>query len=287
MSLFKPKSRHHMKIKLRVRALILPLALALSACQTVPLTEPGRTAFASPESSLNGTVRIGTFHIPKDEHGARLFHFLVLAGGGNVNHVVGASIFDITDEMRYVGTLLAGGTYDFPATWFEFEARPGKRTLMLVEAFPGKIAALSESMTQHVDFIEIDTQPGSINHVVLSRYGLMRKLYLGEVQISNANRKYCEALTGKPREREKSALAYMASNGIDSNATDFARFCRTLSDLKRVVSPTAEAQKQFTELKPQLEKLRMEHYEKWKREAGKRVPYDLMRSYQTVDMQEP
>lgn len=162
-----------MKIKLRVLALILPLVLGLSACQTVPLIETGRPAFTSPLSSQNGTVRIGTFHIPKDEHGARLFHFLVLAGGGNVNHV---------------------------------------------EAFPGKIAALSESMTQHVDFIEIDTHPDSINHVVWSRYGLMRKLYLGEVQISNANRKYCEALTGKPRERDKSALAHMVTNGIDANA---------------------------------------------------------------------
>lgn len=189
--------------------------------------------------------------------------------------------------MHYIGTLFTGGAYDFPATWFEFDARPGKRTLMLVEAFPGKIAALPGSMTQHVDFIEIDTQPGSVNHVVLSRYGLMRKLYLGEVQISHVNRKYCEALTGKPHEREKSAMAYMASNGIDSYATDFARFCRTLSDLKRVVSPTAEAQKQFTELKPQLEKLRVEHYNKWRREAEKRTPYDLMRNYQPVDTQSP
>lgn len=81
MSLFEPKSRHHMKIKLRVLALILPLALRLSACQTVPLIETARTAFASPVPNLNGAVRIGTFHISKDEHGARLFNFPVLAGG--------------------------------------------------------------------------------------------------------------------------------------------------------------------------------------------------------------
>lgn len=89
-----------MKIKLRVLALILPLALGLSACQTVPLTETGRTAFISPVSSQNGTVRISTFHIPKDESGATLFHILVLAGGGNVNHPVGASIFYRRDALH-------------------------------------------------------------------------------------------------------------------------------------------------------------------------------------------
>lgn len=142
-------------------------------------------------------------------------------------------------------------------------------------------------MMQSVDFIEIETQPGSINHVVLSRYGLMRKLYLGEVQISDTNRKYCEGLTGTFREHEKSAATYMIANGIDPNAKDFARFCRTLSNKKNIVGPTPEARKQFSELKPLLEKLRIEHYEKWKREAEKRAPYDLMRSHEPVTTQEP
>lgn len=223
---------NQMKINLQTFALVLTLTLGLVGCQSVPLTDTSRTAFTAPVSNQYGTVRIGTFHIPKDEPGATLFHILVLAGGGNVDHVVGASIFDITEEMQYLGTVLTGGRYGFPATWLELEAKPGKRTLMLVEAFPGKIVSDVGSMMQNVDFIEMETQPGSINHVVLSRYGLMRKLYLGEVQISDTNRKYCEGLTGTFHEREKSAATYMIENGIDPNAKDFARFCRTLSDKK-------------------------------------------------------
>lgn len=272
-----------MNVKLTVFFMILTITLGLSGCQSVPLVEVSKTGFSAPPSSQAGLVRIGTFYIPKDEHGARLFHLLVLVGGGNVNHVVGASIFDITDEMHYVGTLFAGGTHEFLPGWFEFETRPGIRTLMLVEGYPGKIAAPSGSIIQHVDFIEIDTRPGSINQVVLSRYGVMRKLYLGEVRISDTNRKFCEELTGKPRDREKSAKAYMTANGIDPNAIDFVSFCRTLSDHKQIVRPTDEARRQFTELKPQLEKLRVEHYEKWKREAEKRAPYDLMRSYEALE----
>jgi len=87
-------------------------------------------------------------------------------------------------------------------------------------------------------------------------------------------------------EREKSAMAYMAANGIDLYARDFESFCRHLSDPKHIVSPTEEARRQYAELKPHIENLRTEHYEKWKREAEKRAPYDLMRSYQPISAEE-
>lgn len=76
-------------------------------------------------------VRFDSSRVWQEWHGAdrhlpyrmrlALFHVLVLAGGGNVDHVVGASIFDITEEMQYLGTLLTGGRYVFPATWLELE----------------------------------------------------------------------------------------------------------------------------------------------------------------------
>lgn len=255
--------------------LALPLALALVGCQIVPLAETSRTTFTAPASGPNGQVRIGAFHIPKEEPGTKLTHFLL--GGPNLNRPFDASIFDVTGEMRYLGTLTVGWPF-----WLEYETPAGKHTLMLT-AGPSS----QRIDWQNIDFIEIDVQPGGINHVALSRYGFLSYPYLGEVQISDPNRKYCESLTGKPGEREKLAIAYMAANGIDPNAKDFERFCRVLSDPKRIVNPTEEARRQFAELRPQLEKLRAEHYEKWKREAEKRAPYDLMRSYQTVDSLEP
>jgi hypothetical protein len=263
-----------MTINLKTLILALPLALALTACQTVPLTETSRTSFSAPASGQSGQVRIGSFHIPKEEPGIKLTHFLL--GGPNLNRPFNASVFDVTGEMRYLGTLTVG----WPS-WLEYEAPAGKHTLMLTAG-----PALQRIDWQNIDFIEIDVKPGGINHVALSRYGFLSYPYLGEVQISDSNRKYCESLTGKPGEREKSAITYMAANGIDPNAKDFERFCRVLSDPKRIASPTEEARRQFEEFKPQLEKLRTEHYEKWKSEAEKRAPYDLMRSYQPVSTQE-
>lgn len=183
--------------------------------------------------------------------------------------------------MRYLGTL-PEGPYHYPQSWLEYETTPGKHTLMLAAGL-----AVHRIDWLNVDFIEIHVQPGGINHVVLSRYGFLSLPYLGEVQISDSNRKYCERLTGTRREREKAALAYMAVNGIDPQAKDFVRFCLVLSDPKRIVGLTDEARRQFEEFKPQLEKLRVGRHEKWKREVEKHAPYDLMRSYEPVDMQSP
>lgn len=195
----------------------------------------------------------------------------------NRDRPFGVSVFDVTGEMRYLGTL-PEGRYHFPLSWLEYVATPGRHTLMLAAGL-----AVHRIDWLNVDFIEIDVQPGGINHVVLSRYGSLSLPYLGEVQISDANRKYCERLTGTRLEREKSAISYMAANGIDSHAKDFMRFCLVLSDPKRIVSHTDEASRQFEEYKPQLEKLRVQRHEKWKREMEKRAPYDLMRSYQPVE----
>lgn len=253
--------------------LILALPLALAGCQTVPPPE-GRATFSAPTSDHNGQIRISAFHIPKDEHGVKLFFILAAVGGADTNRPFGGSVFDISGETRYLGDLHSG-IRAFRRPWIEYETPVGKRTLMLVEP-----------ATHHVDFIEIEVKPGGVSHIALSQYGFLRLPYLGEVLMSDVNRKYCESLTGKPSEREKSAISYMAANGIDSNARDFERFCRLLSDPKYIVTPMAET-KEYLKLKPQIEKLRAEHYEKWKSEAEKRAPYDLMRSYQPVNAQEP
>lgn len=196
-----------MFINLKTLVLALPLALALMACQTVPITEASRTTFAEP-SVQNGMLRVGNFHIPKDEPGAKLTHFLI--GSPYLNESFAVSIFDITGETRYLGTLFTGSSRRpvFYQQWLEHEFPAGKRTFMLA-------AGVNGIGTHHTDFIEIDVKAGEVSHVALSRYGFLTYPYLGEVQISATDRKFCEALTGKPGEREKAALAHMAASGID------------------------------------------------------------------------
>lgn len=146
----------------------------------------------------------------------------------------------------------------------------------------GRAAVLGKTLTDQ-QWWDI----GEASHVAISRYGFLTYPYLGEVRISAGNRKFCEALSSKPSEREKSAMAYMAANGIDPNAKDFERFCRVLSNPRQILAPTEHARSLIAELKPQIEKLRAEQYAIWMREAEKRAPYDLMRSYQPVSTQEP
>lgn len=268
-----------MNLDFRKPILALSLALLLVGCQTVPLVETSGTVFTAPASSQNGQVRIGAFHIPRDEP-STIRTFLHLSGP-NRDRPFGVSVFDVTGEMRYLGTL-PEGPYHYPLTWLEYEATPGRHTLMLAAGL-----AVHQIDWLNVDFIEVDVQPGRINHIVVSRYGFLSLPYLGEVQISDASRKYCERLTGTRHEREKSAITYMAANGINSHAKDFVRFCLVLSDPKRIVGLTDEARRQFEEYKPQLEKLRVQRHETWKREVEKRAPYDLMRSYEPVGMQSP
>lgn len=264
----------------------LPLVLTLAACQTVPLAETSQTSFSAPASDQIGQVRIGTFHIPKEEPGTTLLLILGAAGGADIHYPVGASIFDITGETHYLGTLSIGRAA-YSQAWIEHPVPAGKRTLMLVGApAASRIAMAPGALMQHVDFIDVDVKPGGVSHIALSRYGLARHPYLGEIQMSAANRKYCEGLTGKPGEREKSAMGYMAENGIDPYARDFKNFCRLLSDSKHIISPTEESLRQFAELKPHIESLRTKHHEKWMSEAEKRAPYDLMHSYQPISAQE-
>jgi hypothetical protein len=296
----KPSLRHDGKQTMNLHfvklVMALPLALALAGCQTIPLTEPVGTAFTS-STPEKARIRITEFPIPKDEPGAKLFHLMVLVGGGQVNYPVGASIYDVTDETRYLGNLVLDGVSISRNTveWLEYALPPGRRTLMLVEAPPANAIAVSGGgPLRQVDFIEIDARPGSVKHIALTRHGIMNKPYLGEIKIAEADQKSCESLTSsseESRERWKERLerinAYMAAQGIDEYARDFRVFCHMLSAPKRILVPSAEAMKQYTSIKTEIEAARAAGYEKWKAEGTAQAPYDLMKSYQPVTAESP
>lgn len=256
------------------------VALTLSACQTVPLHTAAKRTFAAQVGKDKGTVRISGFHIPKDEPGATFFLILAAAGGADINYPVFASVFDITDKTRYLGTLQVYSQNN----WLEYEAPLGKRAFMLTLA--GRSSVLAQNLgISHTDFIEVDVRHGGINHVVLSRYGFSRYPYFGEIEIADKHREYCLKLIGARSEREKVVEQYMADNGINQYARDFKYYCLMLSDPKFIQEPNDEARKQFSGQRTQIETLRNETYNKWKTEAEKRSPYDLMRVYQPTSQE--
>lgn len=271
--------------------LVLPMMMLLAGCQTIPLSEAGNTAFSLP-SPDKAIVRITEFKLPKEEPGARLLHLMVLLGGGQVQYPVGASVFDATDDLRYVGTLSMRGVAlsrgNVP--WLEYETKPGHTTLMLVEAPPrNEIVLKSGAPFRQVDFMEINLAPGEIRHIAVTREGALLKPYLGEIALPEADRKHCESLSesdSESSEQWKSRVsqidAYMRERGIDAETRDFKVFCHLLSAPKQILRPTAGAMTQFAEYREDIEATRAEHHEKWKRDHSVRDPYDLMRSYRPI-----
>lgn len=258
----------------------------LSGCQTAPpMFDASKKAFAVSSSKDNGTIRISDFHIPKDEPGTTFLLVLAAAGGANINYPTFASVFDVTDQTRYIGTL---EVYKFSSVdnWLEYEVPAGKRTLML-SLSSGNSIVVSALGGPHTDFIEVDVKPGGVNYIAVSRYGFARYPYLGEIAIADNHRQYCLKLTGNHSERQKAVEQYMTDNKINPYARDFKHFCRSLSDPKVIQEPTDVALKQLAERRADIENMRNETYGAWKKDAEKRIPYDLMRDYEPVKPAQP
>ncbi len=226
---------------------------------------------------------ITVFQIPKDEPGVQLFYILGALAGAKTQVPLYASVYDVTDDIHYIGSLRSLYSYDLQAPWLEYEAPMGRRTLMLTSA-GGQLFPTESSLLPHVDFIEINVEPDADRYVVLSQYGFMKFPYFGEVFIENRHWNGCLALEVKDiRARQEIVENYMKANSINSNARDFSRFCQMLSSPKNILLPNDHAKSQYAQAKPEIEKLRAERYEKWQRENERRLPYNLMKIYEPIN----
>lgn len=267
----------------------------LAGCQTVPLTATVGSSFTA-SSPDKARLRITAFPIPKDEPGTKLLHFLV--GGPGLGQPIGASIYDVTDEIRYIGNLVLDVvTFSRnPVSWLEYQPPAGRRLLMLVEAPPQNAIALTGGgPLRQVDFVEVEAKPGQVKFIALTRQGFLTKPYFGEVDISEADRNACEALTNaseSTREawntRLKHIETYMATRGIDSYTRDFRLFCHILSAPRRIEAPTPEAMKQYVGIKAEIRAAYESGYPQWKAEnPKKKPPYDLMKNYRPIEPYTP
>lgn len=265
---------------------MIVFAVALSACQTTPMYSykketQSASAFAMPSSKDMGVIRFNGFQTPKDEPGVRALHILALIGGGNVNYPVHASVFDVTNETRYVGTTMVD-TGSLYGGWLEYEVPAGKRRFMLVNAGgPSNIVAVSLG-TPHTDFIEVDVKPNGISHVALTRQGFNRYPYFNELVIDEKYLDYCLQQLPRVSMREQFEIVekYMKDNGIDSKARDYRAYCVKLAGAKYVQIPNEVSLKQVAELKDRIESIRKEGYTAWSASAEKAPRYDLMRIYE-------
>lgn len=260
------------------RCLVLTLLiLAVVGCRTVPIKDDRKRSFALSPSENSGVIRITSFRIPKEESFGTAFLVFAATGSADYQYPVPASVFDITDETRYIGTL---GVYS--KGWLEVEAVPGRHVLMLTLG-GGKAGVVGDALGYvHSDFIEVDVRPGKATYIALSRYGVARFPYLGEIVISDKHVDHCLALTGTWSERFQSVKEFVTDQGINRYARDFESFCNLLSEPKRITQPNAETHERFLREQARVESIRQSSYREWKENADKREPYDLMRVYEPV-----
>lgn len=253
-------------------ALIASTCLLLAGCQSVPYYEK-QPQFSSAPAPTQGRLLVSRFDIPKADVG--LFLYALLAPNNQNSRLFQpmTSIYDVTDEVRYLGTM----TDDDYGTWLEYDARPGMRTLMLTR-MPSQLFP-SQGMDGHTDFVEIDVQPGAIHHVAVSRFGFRREMYLGRLLFEERHREACLDFTKMDyRSRNEAIEAYMTKHGIPSQVDTFKYYCRYLAH-PFIIKPNANALAEFDKAKPVVEAVRKKNHEVWKREGEKvyDTPYDVAR----------
>lgn len=259
-----------------MRVFMLIMVLLLSGCQSMPPVHTQKVGFAGPPPQ-GGKVLVNAFHIPKDEPGVTLFYVLGALGGANTQVPFSAAVFDVTDEIRYVGLLDSGSRYYGGGEWLEYDAPLGKRLFMLVA---GQGEFPDGRKGRHVDFAEVDVQPGATRSLAISQYGFTKMPYFGEIVMAPEHRQFCQSLqsggAGKPRD---AILSYMQEQGINSNARDFVNYCMATA-LQRVRVPNEHAYQRFAEHRAAFTALFTERYPDWKKEQKEPpVAYDLMRDY--------
>lgn len=261
-------------------------ALALSACQTVPLHSykketQSAAAFSMPSSKENGVVRFNNYQTPKEEAGVKFLHVLAILGGSDIHYPIYASVFDVTNETRYIGTAMVDSRTLY-GRWLEYEVPAGKRTFMLVSV-GGSSKIVAEGIgAPHTDFIEVDVKPDSVNHIALTRNGFNRYPYFHELVIDEKYLDYClqQLPRGSMRDQFEIIDKYMKDKGVDPNAKDYRAYCVKLAGTKYVQVPNELALKQFAEYRERIETIRKEGYVEWKSSGEKLPPYDLMRIYE-------
>ena len=259
--------------------------VVLSGCQTMPTYSykketQSATVLALPSSKEMGVVRFNAYQTPKDEPLATGYLLLAAIGGANIHYPVHASVFDVTDEMRYVGTTMVD-TRTLYGGWLEHEVPAGKRIFMLTLAGgPSNIYAPALGGA-HADFVEIDVKPNSVHHVALTRHGFNRYPYFNELLIDEKYLDYClhQMPKGSMREQYEIMDRRMKELGIDPDARDYRGYCVKLAGAKYVHVKDEVSLKQFSEGKGKLEAIRKESFPEWKEKGEKLPPYNLMKTF--------
>lgn len=257
------------------------ICVLVVGCKTIPAYDV-KNGFTSAPAKNKGRILISTFRIPKEETGVSIFKFLGALGGANTNTKYSASIYDVTNDIQYIGTI-SSSNYDtarsfFNQKWVEYNPPVGKRLLMLTSGFS---VFPDENDSPHIDFVEVEARENKTNHVAITQYGYTQMPYFGIVKMSRGNYQFCSNLSKKipAKTLMLNIKNYMKSNKIDEHAIDFQKYCLSLAKEAKVILAKKETRKLFLKSKPSLSTLKNDNYDQWLKSEDKLPPYNLMKSY--------
>lgn len=181
---------------------------------------------------------------------------------------VAASIYDITNDLQYIGTINNEKAYYGMSTFLEYSSPLGKRTFMITyPAFPGKLTI------DHADFVEVDVQKGKASHISIEARGLRQLPYFIQVNLTDKDFNFCSELPGTLSEKEKQIYNYMSLNNMHSN--DFFHYCRQYAGVKQIITPNNEAFIQFQDHQSKIILIKENAYTTWKTNETNKLIYDI------------
>lgn len=243
---------------------IITVLVLLVGC-SAPMTDL-KPQFTKKETLPNdrGHVVFNTFDVPKG-NGELFIRFMFGMPRG-----IEASIYDVTDDLVYLGTYKAGRS-----GFLEYDAPIGKRVFMIT--FPDFPKPLG---IDHTDFIEVNVSKEKMTHIAISQYGLMQMSYLSEIAIEDKHFDYCTELTGKYDVREENIVKYMSANKIDPNAKYFLGYCRMLSNnFRSIITPNANGYASFEANKLKVQQLKEKNFQEWKKSYVRQDPFDMLQPF--------
>lgn len=195
---------------------------------------------------------------------------------GRVAYRYRASLYDITNETRYLGSISYRGEHQ-RTEWIEHKVFPGKHRLMLI-AENDDSGASDEPyyLSEKSDVIEVDVGESQTLYVALSERKYRGQPYFHQLVMAPQHASYCENLPEKHYSRRSGAIrAYMQSSHIEGDTTNFFNFCKTLSEQKLMVAASESASSLVYENATALEFSRDLAVREWMGGAGKEQRVDL------------
>ena len=82
------------------------------------------------------------------------------------------------------------------------------------------------------------------------------------------------------KKRIEAIQAYMVSNAISANATDFADYCQALTEQQQIHKASEAEIKAFEADKVTPMNIKTSHYKSWQEQTERPLRYDLMHEYE-------